>query len=153
MSRIEFDDWVMKIADIVKERSTCVSAQVGAVIVKDKHIISTGYNGAASGAEHCIDNGFCLRRKMGFKHGEGYEFCKAGHAESSAIDKCAKYGISCNSATIYVTEFPCIFCMIRIINSGIKKVIYKGNYMIDQSLKLAKESGIELVKYKEGENE
>ena len=148
MERMSFDDWAMNIAEQTKLRSTCVSRQVGAIIVKEKRIIATGYNGAASGTAHCSNTGKCARREMGFKSGEGLEFCRAGHAESNAIDQCAKFGISCDGATLYVTTQPCIFCTIRIINSGIKRVIYKGEYPTPMASKLAEEAGIEFIKYK-----
>jgi len=149
MSRISFSRWAMNIAEETKRRSTCCSRKVGAIIVKDKNLISTGYNGAPSGATHCTDIGYCKRREMGFKSGEGLEFCRAGHAESNAIDQCAKHGNSCDGATMYVTTQPCVFCTIRLIQAGIKKVIFKGEYPTKLAKELADESGLEFIKYGE----
>jgi len=153
MNRMNFDEWAMNIAEQTKLRATCLSRSVGAIIVKDNRIIATGYNGAASGVNHCGDIGGCIRKKLGFKSGEGLEYCRAGHAESNAIDQCAKFGVSCEGATIYVTTMPCVFCTIRIINSGIKRVIYKGEYPTPMTMTLVRESGIEFIKYKECSNE
>ena len=147
--RISFTQWAMNIAEDTKLRSTWLSRQVGAVICKDKQIIATGYNGAPTGAMHCTDIGYCDRRKLGFKSGEGLEICRAGHAEANAIYQCAKHGVSCFGATIYVTTKPCIFCCISIIQSGIKKVVFKGDYPTDLGLQLLKESSIEIVQYEE----
>lgn len=149
MERISFTEWVMNIAEITKDRSTCISRQVGAVIIKDKNIIATGYNGSPVGAKHCTDIGYCRRKKMGFKSGEGLEFSRSGHAESNAIDQCAKHGHSCDGATMYVTVKPCALCTIRIIQSGIKKVVFKGDYPGDLSEEFAKESNLEFVNYDE----
>lgn len=147
MERMSFDDWAMNIAEQSKLRGTCLSRSVGAVIVKDNRIIATGYNGAASGTKHCSDMGKCHRKELGFKSGEGLEFCRAGHAESNAIDQCAKFGISCDGATMYATMQPCVFCTIRILNAGIKRVVYKGEYPTPMAMTLANESGVIFEKY------
>ena len=149
MPRKSVTEWAMNIAEQTKERSTCCSRQVGAVIIKDKDIISAGYNGAPSKATHCTDMGYCIRKKMGYKSGEGLEHCRAGHAESNALDRCAKHGNSSDGATIYVTTQPCVFCTIRLIQAGIKKVVFKGEYPTDLAAKLADESGLEFIKYEE----
>lgn len=139
----------MKIAEDSKIRSTCLSRQVGAVIIKDKQIIATGYNGAPSGAIHCTDLGYCVRKKMGYPSGQGLELCRAGHAEANAIDQCAKWGTSCDGATLYVTTQPCVFCCIHIIQAGIKKVVFKGEYPTGLGLKLLNEAGVEYLKYED----
>ncbi len=139
----------MKIAEDSKIRSTCLSRQVGAVIIKDKQIIATGYNGAPSGAIHCTDLGYCVRKKMGYPSGQGLELCRAGHAEANAIDQCARWGTSCDGATLYVTTQPCVFCCIHIIQAGIKKVVFKGEYPTGLGLKLLNESGVEYLKYED----
>lgn len=147
--RILFSNWAMNIAEDTKLRSTCLSRQVGAVICKDRQIISTGYNGAPSGAIHCSDIGYCERKKRGFLSGQGLEICRAGHAEANAISQCAKYGISCLGATLYVTTQPCVFCCISIIQAGIKKVVFKGEYPTGLGLQLLEESNVEFIKYED----
>lgn len=141
--------WAMEIAEINKEKSTCLSRQVGAVILQENQIISTGYNGAPKGCIHCTDIGYCERKKRGFESGCGLEICRSGHAESNAIDQCAKKGTSCEGATLYVTTQPCVFCSIRIIQSGIKKVVFKGSYPTGLAMVLLKEALIETVTYEE----
>lgn len=149
MNRKLFTQWAMDIAEDSKLRSTCLSRQVGAVIIKDRQIIATGYNGAPSKTIHCSDIGYCERRKRNIPSGLGLELCRAGHAEANAINQCAKHGISCNGATIYVTTQPCVFCCIHIIQSGIKKVVFKGEYPTGLGLQLLKEAQIEYEKYEE----
>ncbi len=144
-----FTEWAMDIAEDSKIRSTCLSRQVGAVIIRDKQIIATGYNGAPVGAIHCSDIGYCERRKRGFASGQGLELCRAGHAEANAIDQCARRGTSCAGATLYVTTQPCVFCCIHIIQAGIKKVIFKGEYPTGLGLELLQESGVEYIKYED----
>ena len=139
----------MKIAEDSKVRSTCLSRQVGAVIIRDKQIIATGYNGAPAGAIHCTDIGYCIRKKKGYASGQGLELCRAGHAEANAIDQCARRGASCEGATLYVTTQPCVFCCIHIIQTGIKKVIFKGEYPTGLGLELLNESGVEYMKYED----
>lgn len=147
--RILFTQWAMNIAEDTKLRSTCVSRQVGAVICRDKQIISTGYNGAPAGAIHCSDIGYCERRKRNFESGKGLEICRAGHAEANAITQCAKNGTNCDGAVLYVTTQPCVFCCISLIQSGIKKVIFKGEYPTGLGLQLLEESGVEYIKFED----
>ncbi|MBO6133089.1 MAG: dCMP deaminase family protein [Lachnospiraceae bacterium] len=144
-----FTEWAMSIAEDSKARSTCLSRQVGAVVIKDKQIIATGYNGAPTGAIHCTDIGFCERKRRGIPSGQGLEICRAGHAEANAIDQCARRGTSCLGADIYVTTQPCVFCCIHIIQAGIKKVIFKGEYPTGLGLTLLQESGVQFQKYED----
>lgn len=144
-----FTEWAMDIAEDSKVRSTCVSRQVGAVIIKGKQIIATGYNGSPAGTIHCSDIGYCERKKRGIPSGQGLELCRAGHAEANAIIQCAKYGISCEGATLYATTQPCVFCSIAIIQAGIKKVIFKGEYPTGLGQQLFEEAGIEYIKYED----
>lgn len=123
--RDNIDIFYLKMAYLISERSTCVRRNVGAVIVRDKVVLGTGYNGAVSGVSHCtVDN--CLR--IGKKSGENIEQCRAGHAESNAIANAAKNGVNINNATIYCTTQPCSYCAKLIVNSGIKRVVFSESY-------------------------
>ena len=143
--RKSWNSYFMEIADIVKTRSTCIRRQVGAVIVKDNRIITTGYNGAPSGLTHCIDNGGCERERLNVPSGQRHELCRALHAEQNAIIQAAKIGVSTEGATIYITTQPCVICAKMIINAGIKKVVYKASYPDEMAMNMLKESGIEVV--------
>lgn len=149
MERISIHEWAMEVAYVSAKRTTCLSRGVGAVIIKDKRLIATGYNGAVCGAKHCDELGGCKRRQMGFGSGEGLEYCRAAHAEANAINQCARYGVSCEGATIYVTDRPCIFCMTHIVQSGIKRVIYDGDYNSLEALAIANDGGVILTSFKE----
>ena len=115
--RLSWDDYFMKILETVKERSTCVRRKVGAIIVKDKRIIATGYNGAPSGLKHCEEIG-CLREKLNIPSGQNHELCRGIHAEQNAIIQAAMYGVSINEATIYITHSPCVQCAKMIIEKN-----------------------------------
>ena len=146
------DKWdvrFMQMARLVASWSSCYqeNRQVGAVIVKDKRILTTGYNGAPSGLVSCKDKGECLRKKLNIASGTRQEICYAVHAEQNAIVQAAKMGISINGATIYVTHQPCSICTKIIINSGIKKVIYREGYPDDFSMQLFAEAGVEIIKF------
>ena len=117
----------MKMADLASERSTCIRRHVGAVAVKDNHILATGYNGAPKGQIHCYENG-CLREEMNVPSGERHELCRAVHAEQNLICQAALHGISLAGATLYCTNQPCSICAKLIVNAGIKQVIYKDGY-------------------------
>ncbi len=144
--RPSWDQYFMDIANLVKTRSTCTRRQVGSVVVKDKRILSTGYNGAPTGCTHCIDIG-CMRAKLNIPSGERHELCRALHAEQNAIAQAAHYGISLKGSTIYVTAQPCSLCAKIIINSGITKIIYQGDYPDELSLQLLTESKIIFEKF------
>ncbi len=146
------DKWTNRFAEMANYVGTWSSCyqenrQVGAVIVKDKRILATGYNGAPSGVQSCKDKGECLRKKLNIPSGTRHETCYAVHAEQNAICQAAKLGLSVEGATIYVTHQPCTICTKLIINAGIKKVVYNNGYPDNFSLDLLKEAGIELVKY------
>jgi len=143
--RPSWDEYFMEIADLVRTRSTCVRRQVGAVIVKDKRILATGYNGAPMGCKHCTDIG-CMREKLSIPSGERHELCRAIHAEQNAIVQAAHSGVAIDGAVIYVTHQPCVLCAKMIINAGIKKIIFKGEYPDKLSIDMLKEAGIEMVK-------
>jgi len=143
MSRPTLDEYFMEIASVVAKRSTCLRQHVGAVIVKDKRILATGYNGAPSGMPHCEEVG-CLRDKMAVPSGERQELCRGVHAEQNAIIQAAKFGISVDGGTLYSTHCPCITCAKIIINAGIKKVVYGKEYADKRGLELLKEAGVEV---------
>jgi dCMP deaminase len=133
----------MEIAEVVATRSTCLRRHVGAIIVKDKRILATGYNGAPAGLLHCGETG-CLREKLNVPAGERHELCRGLHAEQNAIIQCAVHGVSVEGATIYSTTQPCVLCSKMIINAGIKTIIFQGPYPDELSLTMLKEAGVEL---------
>ena len=144
--RASWDEYLMQIAEIVKTRSTCLRRQVGALIVKDNRIITTGYNGAPEGIKHCSDLGSCLRSELKIPSGVRHELCRALHAEQNAIIQAAKIGVSTQGATMYVTLQPCVICAKMAINAGIKKIVYKGDYPDELSLNMLNEAKVELIK-------
>lgn len=134
----------MKMAQVVSERSTCLRRQVGAVIVKDKQILSTGYNGSPSGLKHCAEVG-CLRQKLQIPSGERTEICRAVHAEQNALVQAAKHGVEIAGADIYTTVEPCVLCTKMIINAGIKRVVYANPYPDALAHEIAEEAELELI--------
>ncbi len=142
--RPSWDEYFMQISDLVKTRSTCIRRQIGAAIVLDRRIISTGYNGAPRGTAHCDTVG-CMREKLHIPSGERHELCRAIHAEQNAIVQAAYAGTSVKGATLYVTCQPCSMCAKMLINAGIVKIVYKGSYPDHLSLELLNEAGVELV--------
>ena len=147
----KWDKRFMDMAEVVSIWSSCYqeNRHVGAVIVKEKRILTTGYNGAPSGIVSCAEKGECLRRKLNIPSGTKHELCYAVHAEQNAIAQAAKLGISVEGATLYCTHQPCVICAKMIINSGIRKVVYKYGYPDDFSLELFKEAGVEVVNFPE----
>ena len=143
--RPSWDSYFMKIAYLVSTRSTCLRRKVGAVLVRDKRILTTGYNGAPSHLAHCSEVG-CLREKLGIPSGERQEICRGLHAEQNAIIQAALSGISIRGATLYCTHQPCITCSKMIINAEIKKIIYKQDYPDKLAQEMLKEAGVELIK-------
>lgn len=146
MDRPSWDEYFMQVVHLVKTRSTCLRRKVGAVIVKDKRILATGYNGAPIGCRHCEEVG-CLRQKLNVPSGERHELCRAIHAEQNAIVQAARAGTSIDGATIYISAQPCVICAKMLINSGIKRIVFEGDYPDELSKELLDESGLELVKY------
>jgi dCMP deaminase len=143
--RPEWDEYFLKIAQIVSERSTCLRRKVGAVVVKEKRILATGYNGAPSGIKHCEETG-CLREKLNIPSGERHELCRGLHAEQNAIIQAAYHGVSIKDSVLYITCHPCSVCAKMIINAGIKKIIISEGYPDQLAEKMLKEAGI-VVKY------
>ena len=140
-----WDEYFMKFAEMTAERSTCLRRQVGAVIVKDKHVIATGYNGAPRGIAHCEELGGCLREQLGVPSGERHELCRALHAEQNAIIQAATLGQSIEDGTIYITHQPCVICAKMIINAGIKKIIVREGYPDQLSVDMLAEAGLKIV--------
>lgn len=145
----KWDKRFMELAHFVAGWSSCYqdNRHVGAVIVKDKRILTTGYNGAGSGITSCRDRGECLRRKLDIPSGTRQEICYAVHAEQNAIIQAAKTGISVDGATLYCTHQPCVICAKMIINSGIKKVIFDEGYPDGFSIQMFEEAGVKIIKY------
>jgi dCMP deaminase len=142
--RPEIDEYFLKIASVVAERSTCLRHHVGAVAAKDKHILATGYNGAASGLEDCLELG-CLRDEKNIESGTRHEICRAIHAEQNVIIQAALHGVNLEGATIYVTHSPCILCAKMLANVRIKRFVTFGSYADDAFRGLFQEADIEFV--------
>lgn len=143
--RRSWNEYFMKIAMIVAERSTCRRHHVGAVIVKSKRILTTGYNGAAKGLKDCIELG-CLRDENNIESGKNHEICRAIHAEQNAIIQAGLHGVDIEGSIIYCTHPPCILCAKMLINAGIKEFITYGEYPDKTALDLLKEANIEFKK-------
>ncbi|MEN6390329.1 MAG: cytidine/deoxycytidylate deaminase family protein [Syntrophomonas sp.] len=139
-----WDDYFLQLADLVATRSTCLRRHVGAVLVRNERIISTGYNGAPRGLKHCLDTG-CLREERQIPSGHRYELCRGVHAEQNAIINAAFYGIATQHSVIYCTNQPCIICARMIINAGIVKVVHRGNFEDTLALELMEEAGITII--------
>lgn len=133
-------------AKLVATRSTCIRRQVGAVIVKDKRVLSTGYNGAPKGSRHCDELG-CIREILDVPSGTRHELCRGVHAEQNAVVQAAYFGVSVKDASIYTTTYPCSMCAKIIINAGITEIVFGEGYPDDLSKELLEESGIIVRKY------
>ncbi len=144
MERPSWDEYFMEMALVTAKRSTCMRRQVGAVIVKDKHIIATGYNGAPRGIEHCEDRGGCLRQKLNIPSGERHELCMALHAEQNAIIQAATLGQSIEGATIYVTHQPCVICAKMLINAGMQRIVVREGYPDTLAVEMLNEAGLKI---------
>jgi dCMP deaminase len=148
--RPSWDQYFMRMAELAATRSTCLRRQVGAVIVKDKKVLATGYNGAPSGLKHCLDIG-CLRDDLGIPSGERHELCRATHAEQNAIVQAAMFGVSIKDATMYSTTQPCILCTKLIINAGIRRIVIKDSYPDEMSKQMLMEAKVKIQIYLEEE--
>ncbi|MCK9441655.1 MAG: dCMP deaminase family protein [Methanothrix sp.] len=146
IERPSSDDYFMEIASVVAKRSTCLRNQVGALFVKNKRILTTGYNGAPSGLEHCDVVG-CARE--GVASGTRHELCRAVHAEQNAIIQAALHGISIEGATLYCTHQPCILCAKMMINARVIKVVYRQSYPDGTALDFLQQAGIVVERVKE----
>ncbi len=146
MARPSNDEYFMNMAKLVATRSTCMRRQVGAVIVKDKRVLSTGYNGSPKGTKHCEEKG-CIRVQLDVPSGTRHELCRGVHAEQNAVIQAAYFGVSVNESTIYTTTFPCSMCAKILINAGVKEVVFMEGYPDDLSKELLDETGLIVRKY------
>ena len=135
------DDYFMGIAQLVSTRSTCLRGQIGAVLVKDSHILSTGYNGAPKGLPHCEEVG-CRREKLHVPSGERHELCRGVHAEQNAIIQAAVFGVSIAGSTLYTTHKPCSICTKMLINAEVREIVYQDEYPDPLTEELIEQSGI-----------
>jgi dCMP deaminase len=141
--RPSWDEYFMDIVGVVARRSTCVRRKVGAALVRDRRILSTGYNGAPSGMAHCLDRG-CLRLEMKVPSGERHELCRGLHAEQNAIIQAALHGVSVRGSALYCTNHPCVICAKMIINAGIVRIVIRDGYQDDLAAEMLQEAGIEV---------
>jgi dCMP deaminase len=146
MQRPSWDQYFMDLTHLVATRSSCLRRQVGALLVKDRNILATGYNGVPSGITHCETSG-CLRERLNVPSGERHELCRGLHAEQNAIIQAAKHGINIDGATLYCTTMPCIICTKMIINAGITTVIYGEGYADDLAREMIAETGINVTHF------
>ena len=141
--RPSWDEYFMKLANEVATRTTCMRRGVGALIVKERRILATGYNGVPTGLRHCDVTG-CLCQQLGVPSGQRHEICRGLHAEQNALLQAARYGINIEGASIYITTQPCVVCAKMLINAGISEIIYQNPYPDELSMELLKESGIKM---------
>lgn len=143
MLRPSWPEYFMSIAKLVATRSTCLRRAVGAVLVKDKRIMATGYNGAPTGIRHCAETG-CLRESLEVKPGEKHELCRGLHAEQNVIIQAAYYGVMTQGTTLYTTHKPCIICSKMLINAGVEKIVFLDGYPDALADEMLAEANIEL---------
>lgn len=143
--RPSWDEYFLEMSKLVAKRSTCLRRSVGAVLVKDKRILATGYNGAPRGLKHCIDIG-CIRQKLKIPSGERHELCRALHAEQNALIQASLYGISLAGSTLYATNQPCVICAKMLINAGIKEVVIADGYPDKMAADFLKQAKIKIRK-------
>ena len=139
--RPDIDEYFLKIAAVVGERSTCLRHHMGAIAVRDKHILTTGYNGAPAGARDCLELG-CLREERGIPSGTRQELCRGIHAEQNAIVQAALHGVAIDGSTIYTTHQPCVLCAKMLINAGVTEIVYGDSYPDPLAEELLDEAGV-----------
>ena len=152
------DKWdvrFMEMADLISSWASCYqeNRKIGAVIVKNKRIMTTGYNGAPAGVKTCVERKSCLRRELNIPSGTRQEICYAIHAEQNAIIQAAKLGVSIQDATLYCTHQPCVICAKMIVNAGISRVVYREGYPDEFARQMLLEGGVKLERYEEEEHE
>ncbi|MCL2756928.1 MAG: cytidine/deoxycytidylate deaminase family protein [Coriobacteriia bacterium] len=145
-SRPSWDEYFMDIAHMCARRTTCRRRQIGAVIVKDKRLLATGYNGVPTGIEHCLDRG-CLREQLGIPSGQQHELCRGLHAEQNALIQAARHGINIEGASLYSTAQPCVLCAKMLINAGITEIVYDREYPDPLALEMLNEANIILRRF------
>ncbi len=143
--RPSWDEYFMQICRVVATRSTCLRRQVGAILVSERRILSTGYNGAPKGLKHCGELGGCYREQMRVPSGERQELCRALHAEQNAIIQAAVHGVKLENVTAYCTTMPCVTCAKMLINANVRRIVYETDYPDELSRQMLREAGIETV--------
>ncbi len=144
--RPDWDTYFMKICHVVAERTTCLRRQVGALLVANRRLLATGYNGAPQGLPHCAEVG-CLRDRLQIPSGERQELCRGLHAEQNAIIQAAVHGVALHDVTCYSTIQPCITCAKMLINANVKRIVHEGDYPDELAAKMLAEAGVELVRW------
>jgi len=145
-ARPSWDEYFLEMARVIASRATCLRRSVGAILVRDKRILATGYNGAPAGLPHCAEVG-CRRQQLGIASGERQELCRGLHAEQNAIIQGAFHGVSVRGSTLYCTTQPCVICAKMLINAGVERIVYEGDYADQLSLEMLQEAGVELVRF------
>lgn len=146
--RPPWDDYFMEIAGVVATRSTCLSRQVGCVLVRERRILTTGYNGPPKGLAHCEDLGGCLRARLGIPRGQRQEVCRALHAEQNAIIQAAVHGVPLQGeVNCYITALPCVTCSKMLINANVIRIVYRDPYPDQLAYDMLAEAGVELVQW------
>ncbi len=145
LKRPSWDAYFLQMAQLAASRSTCLRRHVGAILVKDRRVIATGYNGAPRGLKHCAETG-CLRQQLRIPSGQRYEMCRGIHAEQNAIINAAYYGASTEGSILYCTHQPCLICARMIINAGVRKVVHQRDFTDEQAVQFLREANVELVK-------
>jgi len=145
-ARPTWDEYFLEMARVIASRSTCLRRRVGALLVRDKRILATGYNGAPTNLPHCAEVG-CLREELGIPSGERQEICRGLHAEQNAIIQGALHGVGVRGSVLYCTTQPCVICAKMLINAGVQRVVYEGDYADELSLEMLQQAGVELVRF------
>ena len=151
--RPPWDEYFLEICAVVAKRSTCLRRRVGAILVKDRRILTTGYNGAPRGLRHCAELGGCPREMQGVPSGERHELCRALHAEQNAIIQAALHGVSTVGAITYITNQPCALCAKMLINAGVERVVFLGQYPDEMARDMLEEAGVEMLPWGETEED
>jgi dCMP deaminase len=150
--RPSWDEYFLEMARVIASRSTCLRRKVGALLVRDKRVLATGYNGAPACLPHCEEVG-CRRAELGMASGTGWELCRGLHGEQNAIIQGALHGVSVRGATLYCTTQPCIICAKMLINAGVERIVYEGEYADELSLEMLRDAGVELARFAPAESE
>ena len=150
----KWDARFMEMAWVISKWASCFqpNRRIGCVIVKNKRIVTTGYNGAPAGVKSCVERGECMRRRLNIPSGTRHELCYAIHAEQNAIIQAAKLGVSIEGATLYCTHQPCVICAKMIVNSGISRVVYGEGYPDEFAMQMFEMAGVKIERYEEERN-